>query len=107
MRTNVSKTKKPDPAEGAAPSFEAALERLEDIVEQLDGGNLPLEDSLALFKEGTALARHCRSLLAAAEVQVKEALAREPVGGQGEEEQAAPGPDYEYDEGDGEEAPFA
>jgi exodeoxyribonuclease VII small subunit len=57
-----------------APSFEKALERLEEIVGFLDDGNMPLEESLALFKEGTKLAKLCRSLLAEAEVQVKEAL---------------------------------
>lgn len=56
------------------PSFEEALERLEQIVELLDDGNLPLEESLTLFKEGTKLAKACRELLAEAEVQVKEAL---------------------------------
>jgi exodeoxyribonuclease VII small subunit len=57
-----------------APSFEKALERLEEIVGFLDDGNMPLDESLALFKEGTKLAKLCRSLLAEAEVQVKEAL---------------------------------
>jgi len=56
------------------PSFEKAMGRLEKIVEKLDDGNLPLDESLALFKEGTKLAKLCRELLAQAEVQVKEAL---------------------------------
>lgn len=56
------------------PDFEAALARLEEIVERLDDGNLPLAESLALFKEGTQLAKVCRSLLSDAEVQVKTAL---------------------------------
>jgi exodeoxyribonuclease VII small subunit len=60
--------------DGKAPSFEHALARLEKIVEKLDDGNLPLDDAIALFKEGTALARICRDKLAEAEVQVKEAL---------------------------------
>jgi exodeoxyribonuclease VII small subunit len=71
-RTSSKKTA--DVESGKAPSFEAALERLEHIVERLDDGNLPLEESLALFKEGTQLAKLCRALLAEAEVQVKEAL---------------------------------
>ena len=56
------------------PSFEQALARLEKIVEKLDDGNLPLDESIALFKEGTALAQVCRGKLAEAEVQVEEAL---------------------------------
>jgi exodeoxyribonuclease VII small subunit len=56
------------------PDFEAALARLEQIVDKLDDGNLPLADSLALFKEGTKLAKLCRELLTQAELVVKEAL---------------------------------
>jgi exodeoxyribonuclease VII small subunit len=60
--------------EGSTPDFESALTRLEEIVEKLDDGNLPLAQSLALFKEGTALAARCREMLNAAELAVKEAL---------------------------------
>jgi exodeoxyribonuclease VII small subunit len=66
--------KKTPESEGAQPDFETALARLEEIVEQLDDGNLPLAQALALFKEGTSLAKRCRTLLSAAEVVVKEAL---------------------------------
>ncbi|MDQ6766387.1 MAG: exodeoxyribonuclease VII small subunit [Candidatus Eremiobacteraeota bacterium] len=66
--------KKTDETEASKPDFEAALARLEEIVEKLDDGNLPLAQSLALFKEGTALAKRCRDLLSAAELAVKEAL---------------------------------
>jgi exodeoxyribonuclease VII small subunit len=57
------------------PSFEVALARLEAIIEKLDDGNLPLAQALALYKEGNALAKRCRTLLTEAEVEVKEALA--------------------------------
>ena len=50
-------------------------------MERLDDGKLPLSQALALFKEGTLLARRCRDLLGAAEVAVQEALA-----GAGEDE---------------------
>jgi exodeoxyribonuclease VII small subunit len=60
--------------DGKTPSFEQALARLEKIVEKLDDGNLPLDEAIALFKEGTSLAKICRDKLAEAEVQVKEAL---------------------------------
>ena len=66
--------KKAEEGSGDEPNFEQSLARLEQIVEALDDGNLPLEKSLALFKEGTKLARACRELLAEAEVQVKDAL---------------------------------
>ena len=38
--------------------FEDALQRLERIVDQLEAGNLPLEESLKVFEEGVGLARH-------------------------------------------------
>jgi len=65
----------------AKPAFEDALGRLEKIVEQLDDGNIPLADALALFGEGNALAATCRSPLDEAERQVSEALeeARPPT----------------------------
>ncbi len=68
-------TKAKDKPSGAeAPTFEKALARLEVIVERLDDGNLGLDESITLFKEGTQLAKICRDKLARAEVQVKEAL---------------------------------
>jgi len=67
-------TKQTDGASGKPPSFETALGRLENIVELLDDGNIPLAEALKLFKEGTKLAALCRTLLAQAEQQVKEAL---------------------------------
>jgi exodeoxyribonuclease VII small subunit len=73
MAKTVSKKKVEGETE-KAPAFEDALARLEQIVDLLDDGNLPLDESLALFKEGTKLAKACRDLLAEAEVQVKEAL---------------------------------
>jgi len=42
------------------PSFEQQLARLQDIVAQLENENLPLEQGVALFQEGTALAKSCR-----------------------------------------------
>lgn len=63
-----------DQDKGPQPDFETALARLEQIVDKLDDGNLPLAESLALFKEGTKLATLCRELLTQAELVVKEAL---------------------------------
>lgn len=44
-------------------TFEASMERLETIVRQLEQGNVPLEESLKLFQEGTALVQSCTKLL--------------------------------------------
>ncbi len=85
MAKTVTK-KKADGESEQQPKFEEALARLEQIVELLDDGNLPLDESLALFKEGTKLAKACRDLLAEAEVQVKEALRDVELPGEDESE---------------------
>lgn len=53
------------------PKFEEALGRLEQIVQTLEAGNLPLEESLKAFEEGIALARLCASQLEAAERRIE------------------------------------
>lgn len=53
------------------PSFEQAMERLEKIVAALDGGDAPLDDSLALFEEGVRLVRLCSEKLDNAEQKVR------------------------------------
>ncbi|MCF8032644.1 MAG: exodeoxyribonuclease VII small subunit [Desulfarculaceae bacterium] len=50
--------------------FEESLERLEEIVDQLEGGELELEQSLALFEEGVKLASACNQRLDQAEKKV-------------------------------------
>ena len=51
-------------------SYEEAIERLNKIVNDLEKGNLPLANSLALFEEGTALMKRCTELLDQAEQKV-------------------------------------
>lgn len=51
-------------------TFEAALARLEETVRLLETGNVPLDDSLALFEEGIALVRFCNNKLDNAEQKV-------------------------------------
>ena len=50
--------------------FEDAMKRLEDIVEDLEGGNLPLEDSLKAFEEGMKLLTFCSDKLDEVEKRV-------------------------------------
>ncbi len=52
-------------------SFEEALQRLENLVEKMEKEELPLEESLRCFQEGTELTRHCRKLLSEADSKVK------------------------------------
>ncbi len=51
--------------------FETSLEKLEKLVEQMEDGDLTLEDSLKTFEEGIRLTRECQQALAAAEQKVK------------------------------------
>lgn len=55
-------------------SFEASMQRLEQIVRTMERGDAPLEESLKLFQEGTELVRSCGKLLDEAELQVKKIM---------------------------------
>ena len=59
--------------------FEDCLARLEQIVQALEAGNLPLEESLKAFEEGVGLARHCSRYLDDAERRI-ETLTRDETG---------------------------
>jgi len=52
-------------------SFEASLEALEQIVQQLEQGDLPLEKSLELFEQGIGLSRQCQDRLNQAERRIE------------------------------------
>ena len=53
-------------------SFEEARDELVGILERLEGGELTLDESLALFERGRALAAHCQQLLDKAELRVRQ-----------------------------------
>ncbi|MBK8418395.1 exodeoxyribonuclease VII small subunit [Candidatus Villigracilis saccharophilus] len=52
-------------------SYEEALTELEGIVESLEDGQNPLEESLNLFERGQALVTHCGALLESAQLKVQ------------------------------------
>lgn len=52
-------------------NFESQLKRLEEIVKSLEGGQLPLEESLKIFEEGVRLSRACHEKLSLAERKVE------------------------------------
>lgn len=56
------------------PSFEASAQRLSAIVQELESGELPLEQSLRLFEEGVRVARAAQARLDEAEKRVEELL---------------------------------
>jgi exodeoxyribonuclease VII small subunit len=55
----------------SAPNFETNLEQLEQIVKQLERGDLPLEQSIQLFESGMRLSADCRKQLEEAESRVE------------------------------------
>lgn len=52
-------------------TFEESLEKIREIVTELEGGELSLEASIEKFREGSALLDHSRKLIADAELRVK------------------------------------
>ncbi|WP_029350465.1 exodeoxyribonuclease VII small subunit [Bosea sp. 117] len=60
-----------DAADVNTLSFEKALAELEEIVGKLEGGNVPLEESITLYARGEALKARCDALLKDAEARVE------------------------------------
>lgn len=54
------------------PNFEKALTDLETLVDEMEQGNLSLEDSLKRFEKGIALSTECQQALQNAELKIKE-----------------------------------
>lgn len=59
----------------SAMSFEEALKSLEDVVRRLEGGEVPLDESIALYERGEALRRHCQARLDAAQERIEKIVA--------------------------------
>ena len=55
----------------APKNFEGALAELEEVVEQLESGDLPLDDSLAAFEKGVGLVKFCNQKLSEVEKKVE------------------------------------
>jgi exodeoxyribonuclease VII small subunit len=77
--TDQPGTDQPGPAKDAPDTdglgYEAARDELAEMVRRLEGGGLSLEDSLALWERGEALAKVCERHLAGARQRVESALA--------------------------------
>ncbi|MDP6637438.1 MAG: exodeoxyribonuclease VII small subunit [Phycisphaerae bacterium] len=52
-------------------SFEQALERIEEIVSEIEDGSAPLEESIERYAEGSKLIDHCRAVLSSAEKKIQ------------------------------------
>ena len=71
--------KKGPPRPGASPRYEDVRSRLEEVVAALEGGDRPLEETLALYEEGVSLVRAAHAILDAAEKRL-EVLKPQPDG---------------------------
>jgi len=60
-----------DAAAAKEPDFEQALAELEQLVERLERGDLPLDEALKTFERGVSLTRHCQTSLKAAQQKVE------------------------------------
>jgi exodeoxyribonuclease VII small subunit len=58
-------------SETSALSFEDAMAELENIVEAMEGEQLPLDELVARYEEGSALLKHCNSVLASAKKRIE------------------------------------
>ena len=63
-----------NPVQPQGQTFEDAVKRLTEIIEKLERGDLPLEESIALFEEGVKLSAASQARLDAAEKRVEELL---------------------------------
>ena len=61
----------------AKMTYEQAMARLEEIVEKLDDGSLPLDESIKLFEESTKLASFCNTSLEKAKLKITELSEKE------------------------------
>lgn len=64
-RDNVVMSKK-------TPSFEQAVDQLEGLIEQIESGEIGLEDALKRYEDGTKLIQRCRTILESAEKKIAE-----------------------------------
>lgn len=59
----------------SAMSFEDALRALEEIVRKLESGEVPLDETIALYERGEELRKHCQARLDAAQARIEKIVA--------------------------------
>lgn len=63
-----------EPQDIAGMSFEDALKALEEVVRQLESGEVPLDDSINLYERGERLRQHCQARLDAAQARIEKII---------------------------------
>jgi exodeoxyribonuclease VII small subunit len=71
-------------------TFEQAIHRLKEIVDQIEQGQIPLQDSLEQYEKGMALIKHCRDILQKAEKRIEKISKEEPPEAQKEPDDSEP-----------------
>lgn len=66
----------PEGGKKKSPSFEDSLDKLDKIVEHLENGSLPIEESLKAFEDGMATYRHCVEILEKARNRIEAIMKR-------------------------------
>jgi exodeoxyribonuclease VII small subunit len=66
-----------EPSDAAPPAFELSLAQLEELVGQLESGDLPLDAALRSFEQGVRLTRECQMALSAAQQKVQLLMQRD------------------------------
>jgi exodeoxyribonuclease VII small subunit len=70
-------------------TFEQAIQQLKGIVDRIEQGEIPLQDSLEQYEKGMALIKHCRDILQKAEKRIERISKEEPPEPQKEEKDDA------------------
>jgi exodeoxyribonuclease VII small subunit len=76
------------------PTFEEALRRLDEVVARLEGGEVGLEEAVALFEQGQGYLAACRERLAAAQRRIEELTAEDLPSAPGEPPAPEPDPPF-------------
>lgn len=62
----------PSPNTDKEPSFEQSIDKLEDLIEQIESGEIGLEQAIAQYEQGQSLIKRCRGILDKAERRITE-----------------------------------
>ena len=82
MARKRSKPEAGEPAPDTELSYEQAVERLEELVERIESGQIGLEESIAAYERGAKLVARCRSILEKAEARIEELSSEQIAGGE-------------------------
>ncbi|MBN2131833.1 MAG: exodeoxyribonuclease VII small subunit, partial [Sedimentisphaerales bacterium] len=80
-------------------NFEESIKQLKEIVERIEQGQIPLQDSLEQYEEGMALINHCRGILQKAEKRIEKISKEQEPAEQAADDESPVGDEPESDDG--------